>query len=67
MSSNRLQAPYENLSKEFYRKEQEFKKQFYHIYAIRLQHLGGLLKVKAEKQFGKIYSWICYALKFFNI
>lgn len=54
MSSGRLQVSYENRSSGFYRKNQEFKKQFCHIYTARLQKLGvELLKEKALKKFGK--------------
>lgn len=54
MSSGRMQVNYENHSSPFYRKNQEFKKQFCHIYAARLQKLGfELLKEKAQKKFGK--------------
>lgn len=54
MSSGRLQVLYENKSSEFYQKNQEFKKQFNHIYASRLRKLGSeLLREKAEKKFGK--------------
>lgn len=53
MSLVRLQAAYENRSSSFYRKEQEFQKQFCHIYASRLENLGCLLKAKARDKFGE--------------
>lgn len=53
MSLVRLQAAYENRSSSFYRKEQEFQKQFCHIYASRLENLGCLLKAKAQDKFGE--------------
>ena len=54
MNSNRLKVTYENRSSIFYRKQQEFKKQYCHIYASRLRRLGSeLLKEKAKKKFGK--------------
>lgn len=57
MSSGRLQVNYENRSSHFYRNNQEFKKQFCHIYAARLQKLGiELLKEKAQKKFGKKFN-----------
>lgn len=54
MSSSRLQASYENRSSSFYRKNQDFKKQYCHIYGARLEKLGELLKTKAQAKFGKI-------------
>jgi hypothetical protein len=54
MSTSRLEVSYENRSTHFYRKNQEFKKQFCHIYATRLQKLGTeLLQSKAIEKFGK--------------
>lgn len=51
---NRLQVSYVNRSDNFFRKNQDFKKQFCHIYATRLRTLGSdLLKAKAEEKFGK--------------
>lgn len=54
MSSSRLHASYENRSSSFYRKNQDFKKQYCHIYGARLEKLGELLKTKAQAKFGKI-------------
>lgn len=55
MSVERLKVSYENRSSRFYRQNQEFKKQFCHIYASRLRQLGSeLLKEKAQEKFGKI-------------
>jgi hypothetical protein len=57
MSSNRLQVSYENRSSSFYRTNQEFKKQFCHIYASRLRRLGSeLLRPKAQKKFGECFK-----------
>lgn len=54
MSLVRLESTFENKSSNFYRTNQEFKKQFYHIYASRLRRLGSeLLKPKAQEKFGK--------------
>lgn len=67
MSSNRLKCAYENRSSGFYHKStnQDFKKQFCHIYASRLQQLGELLKQKAQKQFGKICIYINFGYFWF--
>lgn len=57
MSAERLKVSYENRSSRFYRQNQEFKKQFCHIYASRLRQLGSeLLKEKAQEKFGKLKS-----------
>lgn len=54
MDSSRLKVTCENRSSGFYRKEQEFKKQYCHIYSSRLRRLGSeLLKEKAKKKFGR--------------
>ena len=53
MSSSRLQVTYENRSTSYYRTNQEFKKQFCHIYSSRLRRLAELLKPKALEKFGE--------------
>lgn len=53
MISVRPKASYKNLSSGFYRKQQEFKKQYCHIYASRLERLSELLHEKAKDKFGK--------------
>jgi hypothetical protein len=54
MSVSRLQVSYENRSAHFYRTNQEFKKQFCHIYSTRLSKLGiELLQAKAVEKFGE--------------
>lgn len=57
MTSNRLQVTYENRSSSFYRINQEFKIQFFHIYTSRLQRLGAeLIKGKAQEKFGRLLA-----------
>lgn len=53
MSSVRLSASYENRSSSFYRKTQDFTKQYCHIYGSRLRQLSELFKTIAEEKFGK--------------
>lgn len=61
MSSGRLQVSYENRSTNFYRKTEDFQKQFCHIYSTRLQKLGSeLLKAKVEEKFGKCFELLIF-------
>lgn len=52
MSVSRLEVSYENKSLDFYRKNQEFQKQFCHIYSSRLAKLGELIKAAKLAKFG---------------
>lgn len=53
MSDQRLQVPYENRSKAFYRTDQEFQRQYFHIYESRLRQLGEPIKEEIIKKHGK--------------
>lgn len=53
MSEQRLQVPYENRSKSFYRTDQEFQRQYFHIYESRLRQLGEPIKELIIKKYGK--------------
>jgi hypothetical protein len=54
MSSTRLVVNYKNTSDQFYRRDQDFKRQFCHIYSSRLKRLGHeLLEEKSKQKFGK--------------
>lgn len=53
MSEQRLQVPYENRSKAFYRTDQEFQRQYFHIYESRLRQLGEPIKEEIIKKHGK--------------
>lgn len=53
MSGQRLEAPYENKSKAFYRSDSAFQRQYFHIYDSRLKQLGALIKEKVSKQYGE--------------
>lgn len=53
MESPRANTRYENKSDNFYRRDQDFKRQFCHIYSSRLTKLGHeLLKDKVLKKYG---------------
>ena len=71
MSSSRLEVEFDNSSAKFYRRNQEFKKQFCHIYAARLRELGSeLLKKKVEAKFGKnvkllLVQWVLWRYFYF--
>jgi hypothetical protein len=49
----RLEATYVNRAHRFYRKNQGFQRQYYHIYESRLRQLHDLLKEKVVNKFGK--------------
>ena len=49
----RVGCTYENLSTKFYRSDQDFQRQFFHIYESRLKQLGDLLKHKINAKYGE--------------
>lgn len=52
-SYERLQVSYVNKSEKFVRKNQEFNRQFAHIYSSRLRKLSELLAIKIEQKWGE--------------
>lgn len=54
MSDRRLEAPYENRSKKFYRSDHDFGRQYFHIYESRLKEVGDRIKEKAQGKYGKL-------------
>lgn len=70
MNAQRLEAPYENCSQKFYRQDQEFQRQFFHIYESRLDELGELIKTKVSKKYGELLIfeliWFILLLKGFG-
>ncbi|XP_070497233.1 DNA polymerase delta subunit 2 [Chironomus tepperi] len=51
----RISCTYENQSSKFYRNDQDFQRQFFHIYESRLNQLGDLLKQKISAKYGTKY------------
>lgn len=49
----RLEVAYENQSSRFYRQDQNFQRQFFHIYESRLKQLGDLLRQKVATKYGE--------------
>lgn len=59
MSDQRIQVPYMNKSKPFYRTDQDFQRQYFHIYESRLRQLGEPIKEEIIKKYGKSFVKSC--------
>lgn len=64
MSMSRLGCTYENQSSKFYRSDQDFQRQFFHIYESRLNQISDLLKHRISSKHGQYEAYLSYLCNF---
>ena len=62
----RVESTYENRSSKFYRSDQDFQRQYFHIYESRLKQLADLLKHKITEKYGKYFDALMLIAQFLS-